>query len=1229
MKNATILLVSLAVFVQQLNALPQQVVANDVLSEEEMIATLQAYDQEVRQHCNRQVQANWNVATDTENKDYEVEQNAASLAYAAFRNDYYERFFKDAPVENYKDEKIRKQLRLLKDLGTAALPTSKLEDYNRVMRRMDGAYQLAEICPYDNQQCSGDAAKWTLDPEMEHVLATSNDYNELAYVWRRWREESGKKMRSDYKEYVEYVNEAAKLNGYADYGELWRSRYDDSDLRGTLDRLWKEVEPLYKELHTYVRYKLLDRYADHMDRDNKMIPAHILGNMWAQSWVNLYDRIKPFPEGSLVDVTAKMKELGYNASVMFEMSDEFYQSMGLPSSAMSYGPKAVIEKLPHKMVCHASAWDFCDGEDFRIKMCTNVNMEDFITVHHEMGHIMYYILYKDQPQMFRTGATPAFHEAVGDTIALSVSTPKHLLKVGLLEEYADTEADNINALFEMALERVAFLPFGYLIDLWRWDVFSGAVNESEWNNHWWILREKYQKVYAPVQRSEEDFDPGAKYHIPANSQYIAYFLAHILEFQFYRSLCIEAGQYKPNDPTSEPLHKCDFYNSKAAGDKLREGLQLGYSEDWTLALEKLTGGREISGQALLEYFAPLYEFLQRENKKLKNAEMEEIIETYNQQFSVACNKQVKAQYATQVDVENITLRLELTEILNENTRFVQENYNKYFVDINMEDYENKEVQRQLQYLTQISINSLSSNDFNALNTALGKMQDIYSRTVICPFGKPECTEGQLSLDPHLYEIMAKSENYDELLYVWKEWRDKTGRLMKDDYNDYVHLMNKAAGLAGHDDMGALWRQSFEQENFVEKMKDLWGELKPFYGELHKYVRRELMKIYGDKMDAKNPNIPAHLLGNMWAQSWVNLYDRIKPFKNAVDLDITKALIDKKYTVKQLFDISNDFYVGLGLPDNSMSYDESRGAVIEKPTDRVVTCHASAWDLCDRQDFRIKMCTRMNMEDFVTIHHEMGHINYYILYKDQPVTLRAGANPGFHEAVGDTIALSVATPKHFKKIGLLDDYEDTHENDINALFQKALDRVAFLPFGLLIDMWRWEIFANKVEFADWNKRWWELREEYQMVSAPVDRDVDAFDAGAKYHIPYDSQYISYFIAHILDLQLHKALCKEADEYDPEDPAKPLHKCDIDGSTRAGDLLRAGLSLGRSVHWSEALKAMTGETELKTDALLEYYAPLHEFLKRENEKADKDAGVSLVLSSSLVIAVTAVNFLLRLL
>lgn len=1210
-------------------SLPQVVVTSDVLNEEQMKQILQQYDTEVRSYCNRQVQANWNVATNTENTTFQEEQNKISLEYAKFRTDFYEQYFKDAQVQNYEDPKVRKQLTLLKDLGTAALPTSDLEEYNKVMRRMDAAYQLAEVCPYTDQNCAPDAQKWTLDPEMEHVMASSNDYDELTYTWRRWREESGKKMRQDYKLYVDYVNQAAKLNGYADYGEMWRARYDDSDLRGTLERLWKEVEPLYNELHTYVRFKLLDMYGDKMDRNNEKIPAHILGNMWAQSWVNLYDRIKPFPDASLVDVTAKMQELGFNATKMFEMSDEFYQSLGLPSSAMSYGPKAVIEKQPQKMVCHASAWDFCDGEDFRIKMCTNINMEDFITVHHEMGHIMYFILYKDQPQLFKTGATPAFHEAVGDTIALSVSTPKHLKLVGLLDEYADSEADNINALFEMALERVAFLPFGYLIDQWRWDVFSGAVNESEWNSHWWNLREKYQKVYAPVSRSESDFDPGAKYHIPANSQYIAYFLAHILEFQFYRSLCIEAGEYNPSSSSANPLHKCDFYNSKAAGNKLKEGLSLGYSEDWRFALEKLTGGQDISGHALLEYFAPLYEFLKEENAKMRNAEMQSVVDNYSKEYEVACNKQVKAQYATQVDVGNITLLQELTEILNENTKFVLDNYNQHFAQVNAEDYTDPDLRRQLQYLTQISINHLPEQEFTALNNALGRMQHIYSSTLICPYDQQNCTTGTLSLDPDLYEVMAQSQDYDKLLYAWKEWRDNTGRYMKNDYAEYVRLMNKAAGVAGFDDMGGLWRDAFEQENFIDEMKRLWSQLKPFYVELHKYVRRELMQIYGDKMDSKNPNIPAHLLGNMWAQAWGNLYNRIKPFKDTVDLDITKNLFEKGYTVKQLFEISNDFYVGLGLPDNSMSYNESLGAVIEKPSDRVVTCHASAWDFCDRKDFRIKMCTRMNMEDFITIHHEMGHINYYLLYKDQPVTLRAGANPGFHEAVGDTIALSVATPEHFRKIGLLDNYDSSYENDINALFQKALDRVAFLPFGLVIDMWRWEIFAGKVDFPNWNKRWWELREEYQMVSAPVERDLDAFDPGAKYHIPYDSQYISYFIAHILDLQLHKSLCQVAGEYDPNNSSKPLHKCDIDGSKEAGDRLRAGLSLGRSVHWSEALRAMTGETELNTDALLEYYAPLYEFLKKENEKADRGAGATIALSSVLVILVTGVTLLSKLL
>lgn len=300
---------------------------------------------------------------------------------------------------------------------------------------------------------------------------------------------------------------------------------------------------------------------------------------------------------------------------MFEEADRFYSTLGMPSMAVSFNRDVtVIEKPDDRLiVCHASAWDFCDGEDYRVKMCTTINMVDFVTIHHELGHILYFMLYKDQTIGFRGGANPGFHEAVGDLIALSVSTPTHLEKVGLLTDYKDSAEDNINALFKMALERVAFLPFGYLIDKWRWDVFSKKIDESEWNAHWWQMRKTYQKVSEPVPRSEDDFDPGAKSHVPTDYSYIAYFVAHILEFQMQRALCIEIGQYDPENPTDLPLHKCDIEGSLVAGQKIRDSLSLGASRHWSEALWAMTGESEMSGRGVLEYFQPLMEFLKAEN----------------------------------------------------------------------------------------------------------------------------------------------------------------------------------------------------------------------------------------------------------------------------------------------------------------------------------------------------------------------------------------------------------------------------------------------------------------------------------------------------------------------------------------------------------------------------------------------------------------------------------------
>ncbi|CRL05281.1 CLUMA_CG018154, isoform A [Clunio marinus] len=1190
-------------------------------TQDDMINILAEYDKNTSALCNQNTKANWDVQTDVLNEALVEKQNAIILEYSNVRKEWFDRYFKDANIDSYTDPDVKRKLKILKDIGTAALSDADLTNLNSARNRMSTAYNSARICPFGKPNCDTSSEGLTLDPDIELLLSSSENFDEMKWTWEQWHEKSGKLMRDDYKIYIEMMNKAAIANGHDNAGEMWRERYEDDQLIEKVDKLWDEVKPLYNELHTYVRNQLRHLYGDKIDKKNELIPAHLLGNMWAQNWVHLYDRIKPFKNASLVDVTRTMEEKNFNVRKMFEMSDDFYMSMGLPSSAMSYSDKAVIEKPEQTIACHASAWDFCDGEDFRIKMCTKINMEDFVVVHHEMGHIMYFLLYKDQPLIYKTGANPGFHEAVGDTIALSVSTPQHLETVGLLENYADSEGDNINALFHMALQRVAFLPFGLLIDKWRWDVFSGDVPESQWNKHWWDLRERYQMVQAPSTRGEEFFDPGAKYHIPADSQYIAYFVAHILEFSFYRSLCIEAKQYDPLNPSVKPLHKCDFYQNKEAGKKLQDGLSLGFSKHWSEALQELTGESDMSASALMEYFAPLQDFLKKQN------DMSQILEDYDEKIQVQCNELVKAHWEVATDSENTTKQEAVSEAVVAYANFTLDFFESSFKGVNPDDYTDEVVKRQLKYATQVGRSILPTDDLENLTRISNGMMTTYNTAKICPHNQADCdlaTEG-LTLDPEITFVMSNSTDYDELLWVWTEWRNASGKKMRSEYKKYVELVNKAAVLNGKNDNGEMWRESYEDENFTDNVDKMWSEVEPLYNELHTYVKRKLEKIYDKEMDKDSDLIPAHLLGNMWAQSWVNIYERVKPFASGSLIDVTENL-QTKFNVLQMFEESNRFYMDLGLENNDMSYNETLGAVIEKPTDRVITCHASAWDFCDGNDFRIKMCTSINQEDFVTVHHEMGHIQYYILYKDQPSILRTGANPGFHEAVGDLIALSVSTPGHLKKIGLLDDYKDSEEDNINALFKMALERVAFLPFGLLIDKWRWDVFKGDVAESDWNKHWWDLREKYQKVKAPNERSEDDFDPGAKFHIPDDTQYIAYFIAHILQFQMHRALCITAGQYDPNDPAKPLHKCDIDGSKEAGEKIREGLKLGLSKHWSVALEAMTGEKEISGEAVMEYFKPLYDFLKSENEiTEDKPSQLIPIVVGSVIGAVVIIGAL----
>jgi peptidyl-dipeptidase A len=445
---------------------------------------------------------------------------------------------------------------------------------------------------------------------IEKIMGESRDPNQLKELWTGWHA-VGAPMRKRYARFVELSNQGARDLGFKDTGVLWRAGYDmpPEQFSAELDRLWEQVKPLYVSLHTFVRARLSQKYGPQVVSSNGPIPAHLLGNPWAQTWGNIFP-ILGLPENSRgYDLTELLKAKNLDAQGMVKFGENFYKSLGFEPLPKTFWERSLFTKPADRdVVCHASAWDLDNKDDVRIKMCIQIRDEDFVTIHHELGHNFYQRAYQDQPFLFKNGANDGFHEAIGDTIALAI-TPEYLHKIGLLDKIPPAEAD-IPLLLKQALDKVAFLPFGLTIDQWRWKVFSGEIKPADYNKAWWDLRMKYQGVAPPVKRSEADFDPGAKYHVPGNVPYMRYFLADIYEFQFYRALCREAG-YKG------PLNRCTFFGSKEAGAKFNKMLEMGVSKPWPEAMEVFTGQRKGDANAILEYFAPLKKWLDEQNKGMK------------------------------------------------------------------------------------------------------------------------------------------------------------------------------------------------------------------------------------------------------------------------------------------------------------------------------------------------------------------------------------------------------------------------------------------------------------------------------------------------------------------------------------------------------------------------------------------------------------------------------------
>jgi peptidyl-dipeptidase A len=587
-----------------------------VAADSPTVADAEAFVLDVEDHLRRlwvaRDRANW-VSENFITEDTEALASAAEEATASYIRDAIVRSRRFDVLGPQLPPDVARRLYLLSIAQTVPAPgdPAKASELAGLELSMTSMYGKGKYCP----EASSPLAKFVKKGEtclrlgdLSHVLAESRNASELREAWAAWHGLFGP-MKDKYARYVELANEGARDIGFHDVGDLWRAGYDmpSADFDAEVDRLWGEVKPLYESLHCFVRGRLQAKYGKSVVADGALIPASLLGNMWAQEWGNVYDLATPYPSEPPLDVTAHLKAGKWDSQKILHQGESFFVGLGFDPLPATFWERSLFARpRDREVVCHASAWDVTWSGDLRVKVCLEPTEEDFVTAHHELGHDFYFQRYFKLPILFQQGANDGFHEAIGDTVALSV-TPEYLKSLGLLGAAATSDGARIDTQMKMALEKVAFLPFGLMIDRWRWEVFSGKTPPEQYNSAWWSLRAKYQGVAPPSERDAGAFDPGAKFHVASSTPYVRYFLARIYQFQFHKALC-EAAGFKG------PLDRCSIHDSRAAGAKLMGMLALGASKPWPEAMEAVGAGRKADAGPLLEYFAPLKKWLDDANK---------------------------------------------------------------------------------------------------------------------------------------------------------------------------------------------------------------------------------------------------------------------------------------------------------------------------------------------------------------------------------------------------------------------------------------------------------------------------------------------------------------------------------------------------------------------------------------------------------------------------------------
>ncbi|XP_055987157.1 angiotensin-converting enzyme 2 [Sorex fumeus] len=550
--------------------------------------------------------ASWDYNTNITDENAK-KMNEAGSKLSAFYEEQ-SKLAQNFPLQDITDPEIKLQLQALQQSGSSALSAEKLKRLNEILNNMSTIYSTGEVCrPNNPKDCL------LLEPGLDDIMANSNDYYERLWAWEGWRSVVGKKLRPLYEEYVDLKNEMARANNYKDYGDYWRADYEAEgvysrdQLMKDVEQTFTEIKPLYQHLHAYVRTKLRKNFSQ--IGSSGCLPAHMLGDMWGRFWTNLYRFTVPYGNKPNIDVTDAMVNQNWNAERIFKEAEKFFVSVSLPSMTEGFWKNSMLTEPTdgRKVVCHPTAWDM-GHKDYRIKMCTKVTMDDFLTAHHEMGHIQYDMAYSIQPYLLRNGANEGFHEAVGEIMSLSAATPSHLKALGLLpQDFVEDKETEINFLLKQALTIVGTLPFTYMLEQWRWKAFSNEIPKDQWMKKWWEMKREIVGVMEPYTHDETYCDPASLFHVANDYSFIRYYTRTIYQFQFQEALCKLANH-------NGPLHKCDITNSTEAGKKLHEMLKLGKSKPWTEALKSVVGSTTMDVKPLLNYFEPLFTWLKEQNK---------------------------------------------------------------------------------------------------------------------------------------------------------------------------------------------------------------------------------------------------------------------------------------------------------------------------------------------------------------------------------------------------------------------------------------------------------------------------------------------------------------------------------------------------------------------------------------------------------------------------------------